>query len=50
MKVKVINRSAEDFTRERKSDVDKVFKNSDPVIHPFVRVHFTARLIISCIV
>ena len=37
MKIKVITRAAEDFTRERKSDVVKVFKNPDPVIHPFER-------------
>lgn len=37
MKVKVINRVEEDFTRERKGDVAKVFRNPDPVVHPFER-------------
>jgi WD repeat and SOF domain-containing protein 1 len=45
MKVKVINRAAEDFTRERKTDVVKVFKNPDPAIHPFERAReFTRAL------
>lgn len=45
MKVKVINRVAEDYTRERKTDVVKVFKNPDPVIHPFERAReFTRAL------
>ena len=45
MKIKVITRAAEDFTRERKSDVVKVFKNPDPVIHPFERAReFTRAL------
>ncbi len=37
MKVKVLNRVEEDFTRERKGDVTKVFRNPDPAEHPFER-------------
>ena len=37
MKVKVLNRVEEDFTRERKSDIVKTFLNPDPVLHPFER-------------
>ncbi len=37
MKIKVLNRVEEDYTRERKGDVVKVFRNPDPVIHPFER-------------
>mmetsp|Transcript_42190 Transcript_42190/g.98964 ORF Transcript_42190/g.98964 Transcript_42190/m.98964 type:complete len:448 (+) Transcript_42190:87-1430(+) len=37
MKVKIINRSEEEFTRERKSDIVKVYRNPDPAIHPFER-------------
>lgn len=37
MKVKVIARSEEDFTRERKQDVQKVFRNLDPALHPMER-------------
>ena len=37
MKVKVLSRVEEDFTRERKGDVVKVFRNPDPVLHPFER-------------
>ena len=35
--IKVINRVEEDYTRERKGDVTKVFSNPDPVVHPFER-------------
>eukprot|EP00271_Cylindrocystis_brebissonii_P022184 TRINITY_DN8393_c0_g1_i1.p1 TRINITY_DN8393_c0_g1~~TRINITY_DN8393_c0_g1_i1.p1 ORF type:complete len:454 (-),score=75.93 TRINITY_DN8393_c0_g1_i1:1958-3319(-) len=34
MKVRVISRSEEDFTRERKQDVQKMFRNMDPALHP----------------
>ena len=37
MKIKVLNRVEEDFTRERKSDIVKTFLNPDPVLHPFER-------------
>lgn len=37
MKVKVIARSEEEFTRERKQDVQKVFRNLDPALHPMER-------------
>ena len=33
--IKTISRSEEDFGRARKRDVDKVFRNRDPVLHPF---------------
>mmetsp|Transcript_37850 Transcript_37850/g.84390 ORF Transcript_37850/g.84390 Transcript_37850/m.84390 type:complete len:450 (-) Transcript_37850:359-1708(-) len=39
MKVKVINRSEEEFTKERKQDVKKVFRNYDPNIHQFEKAH-----------
>ena len=35
MKVKVINRSEEECTRERSQDVQKVHRNLDPALHPF---------------
>ncbi|KAJ6815822.1 DDB1- and CUL4-associated factor 13 [Iris pallida] len=34
MKVKVISRSTDDFTRERSQDLQKVFKNYDPNLRP----------------
>ncbi|EKX50159.1 hypothetical protein GUITHDRAFT_135342 [Guillardia theta CCMP2712] len=37
MKVKVISRNESDYTRERKSDIVKVFHNPDPALHPFER-------------
>ncbi|KAL4451264.1 hypothetical protein ABPG77_009336 [Micractinium sp. CCAP 211/92] len=35
MKVKTINRSEEEATRERAQDVQKVHRNLDPALHPF---------------
>ena len=35
MKVKVISRSEEEFTRERTSDLRKVQRNYDPLQHQF---------------
>ena len=35
MKLKVINRDPEQFTRERSQDLRKVHKNLDPTLHPF---------------
>ncbi|CAG9765101.1 unnamed protein product [Ceutorhynchus assimilis] len=35
MKVKVISRSADDYLREKKTDIHKVFRNYDPALHPF---------------
>lgn len=35
MKLKVINRDPEQFTRERSQDLRKVHKNLDPALHPF---------------
>lgn len=35
MKVKVINRNEQDYTRERAQDVQKVARNLDPNLHPF---------------
>lgn len=43
MKVKVINRSEEDFTRERSNDVKKVHRNYDPDLHQFSKAHEYAR-------
>lgn len=37
MKVKTISRCEGDFTKERKHDVQKVFRNYDPVLHPMER-------------
>ena len=39
MKVKVLSRSEQDFTKERKSDQTKVFRNPDPALHPLERAH-----------
>lgn len=39
MKVKVISRSEDEFTRERRQDLQKVFKNLDPSLHPLERAH-----------
>ncbi|XP_062188676.1 uncharacterized protein LOC133891952 isoform X2 [Phragmites australis] len=33
VKVKVISRSTDDFTRERSQDLQKVFRNYDPGLH-----------------
>ncbi|KAF9976762.1 rRNA-processing protein sof1 [Actinomortierella ambigua] len=35
MKVKVLSRSADDYTRARSSDIHKVQRNLDPTLHPF---------------
>eukprot|EP00466_Bigelowiella_natans_P004871 jgi/Bigna1/81061/fgenesh1_pg.77_\ len=35
VKIRTISRSEEDFTRARKRDVDKVFRNPNPELHPF---------------
>ncbi|KAJ9061598.1 Protein sof1, variant 2 [Entomophthora muscae] len=37
MKVKAITRSDDDYKRDRKSDVHKIQRNYDPVLHPFER-------------
>lgn len=37
MKIKVISRNEEEFTKERKLDTLKVFRNLNPVEHPFER-------------
>ncbi|KAJ7552676.1 hypothetical protein O6H91_06G118500 [Diphasiastrum complanatum] len=39
MKVKVISRSEDDFTRERRQDLQKVFRNLDPSLHPQEKAH-----------
>lgn len=39
MKVKVISRSEQDFTKERTEDVQKVYRNLDPALHPFEKAH-----------
>eukprot|EP00201_Polytomella_parva_P011923 CAMPEP_0175058486 /NCGR_PEP_ID=MMETSP0052_2-20121109/11873_1 /TAXON_ID=51329 ORGANISM="Polytomella parva, Strain SAG 63-3" /NCGR_SAMPLE_ID=MMETSP0052_2 /ASSEMBLY_ACC=CAM_ASM_000194 /LENGTH=426 /DNA_ID=CAMNT_0016323869 /DNA_START=29 /DNA_END=1309 /DNA_ORIENTATION=- len=36
MKIKLINRNEEDYTKERSQDVKKVFKNYDPKLKPFL--------------
>lgn len=35
MKIKALSRSEEQYTRECKGDVMKVFRNTDASIHPF---------------
>lgn len=37
MKIKTIARSEEDYTRERKQDVQKVQRNLDPSLHPMAK-------------
>ncbi|KAG1678209.1 hypothetical protein FOA52_016146 [Chlamydomonas sp. UWO 241] len=39
MKVKIVNRNEEDFTKERKQDLKKVHRNYDPNLHQFERAH-----------
>ncbi len=39
MKVKVLNRDEEQFTKERSQDVKKVHRNYDPNLHQFERAH-----------
>lgn len=43
MKVKVVNRDEEQFTRERSQDVKKVHRNYDPQLHHFTKAHEYAR-------
>ncbi|CAG9463788.1 unnamed protein product [Pedinophyceae sp. YPF-701] len=45
MKVKVINRSEEQFTRARSQDVRKVHKNLDPSLHPMEQAHEYVRAV-----
>ena len=35
VKIKTISRAPEDYTRKRKRDVDKSFRNPNPTLHPF---------------
>ncbi len=35
MKVKVINRNEEQYTKQRSGDIGKVHRNLDPALHPF---------------
>lgn len=45
MKIKAINRSEEDYTRERSQDVRKVHRNLNPALHPFEKaVEYTRAL------
>lgn len=45
MKVKAINRSATESSRERSQDLQKVHKNLDPALHPFEKaVEYTRAL------
>eukprot|EP00878_Enallax_costatus_P037334 GHUV01042158.1.p1 GENE.GHUV01042158.1~~GHUV01042158.1.p1 ORF type:complete len:171 (+),score=28.69 GHUV01042158.1:479-991(+) len=39
MKVKVINRNEEEYTRERAQDLKKVHRNYDPALHQFQKAH-----------
>jgi WD repeat and SOF domain-containing protein 1 len=39
MKIKTINRSEEDYTRERSQDLQKVHRNYDPNLHQFQKAH-----------
>lgn len=39
MKVKVINRSEEEFTKERSQDLKKVYRNYDSALHKFNAAH-----------
>ena len=43
MKVKVLDRDEEQFTRERAQDVKKVHRNYDPALHQFTKAHEYAR-------
>ena len=45
MKVKAINRSASEGSKERSGDLQKVHKNLDPSLHPFEKaVEYTRAL------
>lgn len=45
MKIKAINRSESECTRERGQDIQKVHKNLDPALHPFEKaVEYTRAL------
>lgn len=37
MKIKMLSRNKEECTRERASDLQRVFRNPDPALHPFER-------------
>jgi WD repeat and SOF domain-containing protein 1 len=37
MRIKVIYRKEQDYTRERPTDLQKVHRNIDPKLHPFER-------------
>jgi WD repeat and SOF domain-containing protein 1 len=43
VKVKVINRIEEEYTKERSQDVRKVHRNYDPTIHQLERAHEVTR-------
>lgn len=40
VKIKTIARSEKEFVRETKQDLNKVFRNSNPILHPFQKVLF----------
>eukprot|EP00245_Coleochaete_scutata_P003620 TRINITY_DN15364_c3_g1_i2.p1 TRINITY_DN15364_c3_g1~~TRINITY_DN15364_c3_g1_i2.p1 ORF type:complete len:453 (-),score=80.22 TRINITY_DN15364_c3_g1_i2:521-1879(-) len=45
MKVKVVSRSEEKFTRERKEDLQRVYRNLDPALHPLEKAHEYTRAV-----
>jgi WD repeat and SOF domain-containing protein 1 len=45
MKVKTINRSEEDYTKERLNDIKKVHRNYDPTLHQFSQAHEYTRAV-----
>lgn len=47
MNVRVLSRKEEDFTRDRKSDTIKVFRNPDPKLHPFEKAREYTRALNS---
>lgn len=47
VKLKTIARSEKEFVRETKQDLNKVFRNSNPILHPFQKVLFFLNIIIN---
>src|SRR4051812_29298395 len=47
MKIKTISRNPEDYTCERRMDINKVFRNPDPKLHPFEKAREFTRATIA---
>lgn len=50
VKLKTIARSDKEFIRETKQDLNKVFRNPNPILHPFQKVSSAINLFIQLLI